>query len=33
MGGARMAEVRDPAGAVAALFEPEKTKARTKKKR
>ena len=33
MGGARMAVVRDPAGAVAALFEPEKKKPRTKRKR
>ncbi len=33
MGDARMAVVRDPAGAVAALFEPGKTRARKKRKR
>lgn len=33
MGGAKMAVVRDPAGAVAALFQPEKAKPRAKKKR
>lgn len=33
MGGARMAVIRDPAGAVAALFQPAKSKAPVKKKR
>lgn len=33
MGGARMAVIRDPAGAVAALFEPAKPKVRPRMKR
>lgn len=33
MGGARVAVVRDPAGAVAALYQPEPAKSRRKKKR
>lgn len=33
MGGAKMAVVRDPAGAVAALYQPEKAKGPRKKKR
>ena len=33
MGGAKMAVVRDPAGAVAALFQPEKPKVAAKTKR